>query len=72
MAPCIYLFQDYIFSVLTGYYDPPEGMDLRDDLYFNPYFTGGAIGMAQALFNELIEYEDGNLSYLILPLITVI
>lgn len=27
--------------------------------YYNPYFPGGAIGMAQALYNEIIEYDDG-------------
>lgn len=52
-------FQDYIFSLLTGYCDPPAGVDIREGLYFNPYFPGGAIGMAQALYNEIIEYSDG-------------
>lgn len=51
--------EDYIFSLLTGYVDPPAGITLRDGLYYNPYFAGGAIGMAQALYNELIEYTDG-------------
>lgn len=51
--------EDYIFALLTGYVDPPAGMNLRDGQYFNPYFPGGAIGMAQALYNETIEYSDG-------------
>ena len=29
--------------------------------HFNAYFPGGAIGMAQALYNEIIEYSDGKL-----------
>lgn len=45
--------EDYIFSLLTGYCDPPGGIVLRDGLYYNPYFPGGAIGMAQALYNEV-------------------
>ena len=52
-------FQDYVFSLLTGYVDPPAGVNIREGLYFNPYFPGGAIGMAQALYNEIIEYSDG-------------
>ncbi|KAK2721906.1 cytochrome c1, heme protein, mitochondrial-like [Artemia franciscana] len=51
--------ENYIFALLTGYCDPPAGIQLRDGLYYNPYFVGGAIGMAQALYNELIEYSDG-------------
>ncbi|XP_076814420.1 cytochrome c1, heme protein, mitochondrial-like [Clavelina lepadiformis] len=51
--------EDYIFSVLTGYYDPPAGVNIADGQYFNAYFPGQAISMAQALYNEIIEYEDG-------------
>ncbi|XP_017301814.2 cytochrome c1, heme protein, mitochondrial [Diaphorina citri] len=51
--------EDYVFHLLTGYMDPPAGVQIREGLYFNPYFLGGAIGMAQALYNEIIEYEDG-------------
>lgn len=51
--------EDYIFALLTGYHDPPAGIVLRDGQYFNPYFPGGAIGMAQALYNEACEYSDG-------------
>ncbi|KFM78653.1 Cytochrome c1, heme protein, mitochondrial, partial [Stegodyphus mimosarum] len=51
--------EDYVFSLLTGYCDPPAGIEMREGLYYNPYFPGGAIGMAQALYNEIIEYSDG-------------
>lgn len=51
--------EDYIFALLTGYVDPPAGVSLRDGQYFNPYFPGGAISMAQALYNEVMEYSDG-------------
>jgi len=51
--------EDYLFSLLTGYCDPPAGVELRDGQYYNPYFPGAAIGMAQALYNETIEYSDG-------------
>lgn len=51
--------EDYLFSLLTGYCDPPAGVELREGQHFNPYFPGGAIGMGQMLFDESIEYEDG-------------
>lgn len=50
---------DYIFSLLTGYVDPPEGKPILAGLYYNPYFPGGAIGMPAPLMDEQIEYEDG-------------
>lgn len=43
--------EDYIFSLLTGYYDAPAGVHLQEGQYFNPYFVGGAISMAQALYD---------------------
>lgn len=49
---------DYIFALLTGYVDPPAGCELREGLHYNPYFPGGAIGMAKALQDEGVEYED--------------
>ncbi|KYN20166.1 Cytochrome c1, heme protein, mitochondrial [Trachymyrmex cornetzi] len=51
--------ENYVFSLLTGYCDAPAGLTLREGQYFNPYFPGGAIGMAQAIYNEVLEYEDG-------------
>ncbi|CAH1109622.1 unnamed protein product [Psylliodes chrysocephalus] len=51
--------EDYIFALLTGYCDAPAGVVLREGQYYNPYFPGGAISMAQALYNEVIEYQDG-------------
>lgn len=51
--------EDYIFALLTGYHEAPAGVVLRDGLYYNPYFAGGAIAMAQSLFDEAAEYTDG-------------
>ncbi|KAL1918038.1 uncharacterized protein VTP21DRAFT_3304 [Calcarisporiella thermophila] len=50
---------NYVFSLLTGYCDPPEGVEIREGLNYNPYFPGGAIGMARVLFDGVVEYEDG-------------
>lgn len=51
--------EDYIFALLTGYHEPPAGIQLREGLYYNPYFQGGAIGMSKQLNDGGIEYEDG-------------
>lgn len=32
---------------------------IRDGLYYNPYFPGGAIAMPQMLIDGAVEYEDG-------------
>jgi ubiquinol-cytochrome c reductase cytochrome c1 subunit len=50
---------DYIFALLTGYCDPPPGVEIREGLNYNPYFPGGAIAMARTLFDGVVEYEDG-------------
>ncbi|KAG8813563.1 cytochrome c1 [Serendipita sp. 411] len=50
---------DYVYSLLTGYVDPPAGVDIREGLNYNPYFPGGAIAMARVLFDGLVEYDDG-------------
>eukprot|EP01104_Vermistella_antarctica_P006581 TRINITY_DN17290_c0_g1_i1.p1 TRINITY_DN17290_c0_g1~~TRINITY_DN17290_c0_g1_i1.p1 ORF type:complete len:300 (+),score=71.97 TRINITY_DN17290_c0_g1_i1:41-901(+) len=50
---------DYLYALLTGYEEPPAGVVLREGLYYNPYFDGGAIGMAQALMPDMVEYDDG-------------
>jgi ubiquinol-cytochrome c reductase cytochrome c1 subunit len=51
--------EDYLYHLLNGYCDPPAGIELREGQNFNPYFAGGAIGMAPPLYNEIIEYDDG-------------
>ncbi|XP_029358020.1 cytochrome c1, heme protein, mitochondrial [Echeneis naucrates] len=51
--------EDYVFSLLTGYCDPPAGVTVREGLYYNPYFPGQAIGMAPPIYNEVLEYDDG-------------
>ncbi len=51
--------EDYIFTLLTGYHEPPAGLKIREGLHYNPYFPGGAISMARALYDGVVEYEDG-------------
>jgi ubiquinol-cytochrome c reductase cytochrome c1 subunit len=51
--------EDYIFSLLLGYSEPPPGLSIRQGLHFNRYFPGGAISMARAVYDEVVEFEDG-------------
>lgn len=51
---------DYIYSLLTGYQDPPEGVDVQEGLHYNPYFVAGdALAMADPLSDEIVSYDDG-------------
>lgn len=50
---------NYIFSLLTGFSQPPHGMHLLPGQNYNAYFDGGRIAMAAPLVHEGIEYEDG-------------
>ncbi|MGC6511206.1 MAG: cytochrome c1 [Parvibaculales bacterium] len=50
---------DYVYALLIGYEDAPEGVKLGTGQYYNPYMAGGAIAMAAPLSDELVDYEDG-------------
>jgi len=54
--------QDYLFSLLTGYGEPPVGKPIMSGLYYNPYFPGGAIAMPPPLSDGGVEYEDGTVA----------
>ena len=53
---------DYIYSVLLGYEDPPEGMELDDGVYYNKYMYGNKIKMPPQLYDDLVTYSDGTLA----------
>ncbi len=50
---------DYIYALLTGYDDPPEGFDVPDGVAYNTYFPGHIIAMANPLSEDAVEYTDG-------------
>ena len=51
---------DYLYSLLTGYQDPPAGTEVADGTYYNPYFVGGkTIAMANPLSDGIVTYDDG-------------
>lgn len=53
---------NYIYSLLTGYQDPPaDHAEVPEGTHYNPYFLGGsALAMAAPLFDEMITYDDGS------------
>ncbi|KAK6632635.1 hypothetical protein RUM43_013403 [Polyplax serrata] len=51
--------ENYLFHLLTGYFDAPAGHIVGEGQYYNVYFPGGNISMAKALYDDVIEYDDG-------------
>jgi ubiquinol-cytochrome c reductase cytochrome c1 subunit len=50
---------DYIYSLLTGYQDPPEGVTLPEGSYYNPYFISGpSLAMPPPLSDGLVAYAQ--------------
>ncbi|APH73162.1 cytochrome c1 [Aquibium oceanicum] len=52
---------DYIHALLTGYdQEPPEGMEIAEGTYYNPYFIAGkSLAMAPPLSDDIVTYDDG-------------
>ena len=50
---------DYVYAIMTGYADEPEGMELADGMSYNKYFSGHQIAMPNPLAEEVVEYTDG-------------
>ncbi len=50
---------DYIYSVLMGYEETPEGFELEDGVYYNKYMDGNKIKMAKPLVEGSVSYADG-------------
>ena len=51
---------DYLYSLLTGYDLSRKVLKSHVPvLYYNPYFPGGQIAMAEQLTEDRVEYQDG-------------
>jgi ubiquinol-cytochrome c reductase cytochrome c1 subunit len=50
---------NYIYSVLMGYEDAPQGFILDEGVYYNKYMSGKKIKMSSPLSDEIVEYTDG-------------
>ena len=50
---------DYLYALLTGYKEPPEGFELSEGMSYNKYFPGHQIAMAQPIPDEgAVEYQE--------------
>lgn len=49
---------DYLYSLLTGYTDPPEDFVLPEGLYYNEYYPGHKIAMPPPLYQGQVVYND--------------
>jgi ubiquinol-cytochrome c reductase cytochrome c1 subunit len=50
---------DYLYSLLLGYEDPPEGFELDEGVYYNKFMSGNKIKMSAPLDDDLVTYTDG-------------
>lgn len=51
---------NYVYSILTGFTDPPEDFKMVDGKYYNPYFEGRQISMPPPLPDDgTVEFKDG-------------
>lgn len=51
---------DYVYALLTGYKDTPEGAEVPEGKAWNKYFPGHVISMVAPLMDGQIAYEDGS------------
>jgi cytochrome c1 len=50
---------DYIYALLTGYQEPPEGVTTLPGLHYNAAFPGHQIAMPPPMTDGSIQYTDG-------------
>lgn len=54
---------NYVYSLLTGFQDPPADVHVGNGMNYNPYFPGGQIAMAAPLISEgQVQYDDGTVA----------
>lgn len=51
---------DYIYAILTGYTDPPQGFQLAPGMHYNKAFPGHQLAMPPPLSDGVITYSDGS------------
>lgn len=50
---------NYMYALLTGYVDPPAGVQVMEGMSYNAAFPGHQIAMARPINDDQIEYTDG-------------
>ncbi len=51
---------DYLYGLLTGYEEPPEGVVLASGQHWNKVMAGNKIAMANPLSDDVVGYSDGS------------
>ena len=52
-------FENYMYSLMTGYTDAPADFDVPEGMNYNKYFAGHNIAMPAPLSEDGVEYSDG-------------
>jgi ubiquinol-cytochrome c reductase cytochrome c1 subunit len=50
---------NYVYAILTGFKDPPQGFKLTEGTYYDEYFPGHQIKMPPPLSAVQVKYADG-------------
>ncbi len=53
---------DYIYGLLTGYEQEPDGMIMGSGMYYNNMYSGFQIAMPEPLADGFVEYSDGTIA----------
>jgi len=51
--------EDYIYNLILGYGEPPEGMEVGDGMYYNKWVGGKQIAMPEPIYDGSVDYDDG-------------
>ena len=51
--------EDYLYAFLTGFEEPPEGVNLMPGMNYNKVFPGHQVGMPNILQPDGVSYADG-------------
>jgi ubiquinol-cytochrome c reductase cytochrome c1 subunit len=51
---------DYVYAILTGFKDPPAGMKMNPNMYYDEYFAGHQIAMPPPLSPDQVKFADGS------------
>ena len=51
--------ENYLYSLLTGYEEPPADVEVPDGGYYNAYFPGHVIAMPPPLSDDQVTFADG-------------
>lgn len=52
-------FENYLYSLMTGYVDAPEGFEMNAGMNYNAYFPNHQIAMPAPISEDAVEYADG-------------